>query len=168
VWLFRRRRYPVKRDANGQSARESAFRLFTEGRRPAQVSKMIPISLRTTCCYYEDFKKQHHNLPYSTIRRWMKKSSQFSDRVIALMATSLDMSPEEVITRMQYPWGLLAGLKGLWPNYRLERQQTEIEGRLLAALEIVNFADKVGGTDPQLVRETVRQLMTGRGEEVDT
>jgi len=98
----------------------------------------------------------------------MKESPEFSDKVIALFATSLDMSPEEIVTRMQYSWGLLQAMKGEWPNYRLERQRTEIEDRLLAALEIVNFSDKVGHTDPQLVRKTLKQLMTGRGDEVGT
>jgi hypothetical protein len=85
-----------------------------------------------------------------------------------LLANNLDMSTDEVVTRMLYSWGLLQAMKGEWPDYRLERQRTEIEDRLLAALEIVNFADKVGGTDPQLVRKTLRELMTGRGEKVDT
>ena len=124
--------------------------------------------MRTACRYYEDFKKQHHKLPYSTVGKWRKNSPQFRDKVIALLATSLDMSTEEVVTRMQYPWGLLQAMKGEWPNYRLEKQRTEIEDRLLAALEIVNFADKVGHTDPQLVKKTLRQLMVGRGEETNT
>jgi hypothetical protein len=118
------------------------------------------MSLRTACRYFEDFKKQHHKLPYSTIRRWMKESPEFDDRVIDLLATSLDMSQEEVLTRIRHSWGLLQAMKGAWPDYRLERQRTEIEDRLLAALEIVNFADKVRGTDPQLARKTLRELMT--------
>jgi hypothetical protein len=168
LWPCKGRRHPIKRDASGLSARESAFRLFTEGKRPAQVAKVLPISSRTACRYFEDFKKQHHNVPYSSIRKWMKESPEFSDRVIAVLANSLDMSTEEVVIRMQHSWGLLRAMKGEWPDYRLERQQTEIEDRLLAALEIVNFADRVGSTNPQLVRKTLRELMTGRGEKIDT
>lgn len=168
MWPFKGRRHPVKRDANGLSGRKRAFDLFTEGKRPAQVAKVLPISSRTACRYFEDFKKQHHNVPYSTIRRWRKESPEFSDRVIALLANILNMPTSEVVTRMQRSWGLLQAMKGEWPDYRLERQRTEMEDRLLAALEIVNLADKVGGTDPQLVRKTLRELMTGRGEKIDT
>jgi len=166
--IFGGRRHPIQRDVNGRSSRALSFALFQSGLRPAQACKVLPISMRTACRYYEDFKKRHHKLSYSTIRKWMKDSPEFSDKVMALLATSLEMSPEEVVTRMQYSWGLLQAMKGEWPNYRLEKQRTEIEDRLLAALEIVNFADKVGHTDPQLVKKTLRQLMVGRGEETNT
>jgi len=168
VWLLRGRKHPVKRDKDGRSARQLAFSLFSTGKRPADVARTTGIPPRTVFRYFESFKKQRHKLPYSTIRKWMKESPEFSDKVIALFATSLDMSPEEVVTRMQYSWGLLQAMKGEWPDYRLERQRTEIEDRLLAALEIVNFADKVGGSDPQLGRKTLREFMTNRGEKVDT
>ena len=165
MWLFRRRRYPLKKDENGRSARQRAFDLFGKGQRPAQVSKIIPISLRTTVRYYEDFKKIRHKVPYSTIRKWIKESPEFSDKVIAILATSLEMTPEEVIIRMQKPWGLHQAMLGEWPDYRLDKQRTEIEDRLLAALEVVKFAEVFGHKDPRTVRETLQKIIIDRGEE---
>jgi hypothetical protein len=98
----------------------------------------------------------------------MRENPEFNEKVIVLLANRLGMPREEAIARALKPWGLLQAMKGKWPDYGLEKQQTAIEDRLLTALEIVNFADKVGDNDPQLVRETLRQLMVSRGEEAIT
>lgn len=95
----------------------------------------------------------------------MKESPKFSEKVIDLLAASLDMSREEVVTRMQKPWSLHQAMRGEWPNYKLDRDRTVIEDRLLAALEIVNFADKFGKTNPKMVRDILRQLIVDRDEE---
>ena len=95
----------------------------------------------------------------------MKGHSEFSEAVIDMLATSLEMPREEVIVRMQKPWGLLQVMKGEWPNYRLERQRTGIEERLLAALQVIQFADRFGHTEPRLVMETLSELMIDKSEE---
>lgn len=99
----------------------------------------------------------------------MKESPEFSEKVVDLIAASLGMSREEVVTRMQKPWGLLQAMKGEWPDYRLDGQRAEIEDRLLAALEVVNFANQFGQKDPQKVRDVLRQLVIDdSGEERET
>ncbi|MFC2066780.1 hypothetical protein ACFLUO_07000 [Chloroflexota bacterium] len=163
--LFKGRRYPIKRDENGRSVRQRAFDLFGAGQRPAQVCKTIAISLRTACRYYADFKKLHHRLPYSTIRKWMRENPEFSEKVIAMLATSLEMSQEEVIVRMQKPWGLMEALKGRWPDYGLEREQAETKGRLLAALVIIKFVEIFRQKNPQFVRETLMKIIIEGGAE---
>ncbi len=165
MWLFRGRKHPIKKDKDGRSARQHSFQAFEQGQRPAQVCKTIPVSLRTACRYYEDFKKLHHKVPYSMIRKWMRENPEFSDKVIDMLAASLEMSQEEVVARMQKPWGLLQVMKGEWPNYRLERQRTGIEERLLAALQVIQFADRFGHTEPRLVMETLSELMIDKSEE---
>ncbi len=157
--LFRKRKHPLKRDENGRSARQRAFELFGTGQRPAQVCKAIPISLRTACRYFQDYKRISHKIPYATIRKWVRENPEFSDKVIAMLATSLEMNTEEVLTRMAKPWGLLGALKGKWPNYGLERERSEIESRLMAGLEVIKFAEIFGQKKPQFVRETLRELI---------
>ena len=96
----------------------------------------------------------------------MKESPEFSEKVIDLLVTSLDMSREEVVTRMQKPWALLQAMKGKWPNYRLDKERTAIEDRLLAALEVTNFIDQFGQRDPKETRDILKKLMMGdSGEE---
>ena len=163
--LFRRRKHPIKRDENGRSTRQRAFDLFSEGYRPARVCNMLPISLRTACRYFEDFKKLRHKVPYSVIREWMKDHPEFKESVIDMLAISLEMPREEVISRLSKPYGLMAAMKGEWPNYRLDRQQTKIEERLLAALTIVQFANIFGHKEPRLVTDTLKRLIMDRSEE---
>ncbi|MFC1870814.1 hypothetical protein ACFLYF_00190 [Chloroflexota bacterium] len=115
--------------------------------------------------YFQDYRALHNKVPYSVIRRWIRESPEFSEKVITLVATSLDMTPDEVVVRMQKPWGLLQAMRGQWPDYRLERQQTEIETRLLAAFEVIKFADIFGQRDPEFVRETLKKIIMDRGEE---
>ncbi len=95
----------------------------------------------------------------------MKDHPEFKESVIDMLATSLEMPREEVIDRIQKPWGLLQAMKGEWPDYRLEKQRTGLEERLLAALEVIRFADRFGHTEPRLVMETLRELMIDKSEE---
>lgn len=95
----------------------------------------------------------------------MKTNPEFSSKVIDLLTANLDMSREEVVTRLQKPWGLVQAMKGEWPDYRLDEQRTAVEDRLLAALEVVNFADKFSQKDPRKVKDILRQLIMGRDEE---
>jgi hypothetical protein len=99
------------------------------------------------------------------IRRWMKANHEFSDKVIDILADSLEMPREEVVRRAMRPWGLLAALKGEWPDYGLERERTEIEDRLLAALTILKFVEVFRLKDPEFVRETLTKLILERGKE---
>ena len=157
-----------RRKIGEPSARQQAFAFFREGERPAQVCKNVHISFRTTCRYYEDFKKLHNRVPYSAIRKWTRENPEFSDKVISLLATGLGMPVEEVKLRCLKPWGLLQAMKGEWPNPALRKQQTLIERRLEAALEIVHFAETFGRRDPQAVREEIKQLVLKKqaGEQV--
>jgi hypothetical protein len=162
--LFGGRKYPVKKES-GRSARQRAFELFGEGQRPAQICKVVPISLRTACRYFQDYKKIHTRVPYATIRKWMRQSPEFSEKVIVMLADGLEMSQDEVVTRMQKPWGLLEGLKGGWPDHGLDRERTEIEDRLMAALEVVKFAEIFGRKDPQTVRKTLMEMIIRGSDE---
>ena len=95
----------------------------------------------------------------------MRESPEFSEKVIATLATSLEMSRDEVVAGMQKPWGLMEALKGRWPDYSLERERTEIESRLLAALAILKFVEIFRQKDPQFVRETLMKIIIERGTE---
>ena len=95
----------------------------------------------------------------------MRENPEFNEKVIGILADSLEMSREEVITHMQRPWGLLQALKGRWPNLSLERERSEIESRLMAGLEVVKFAEMFGQKNPQFVRETLMEIIIRRAGE---
>lgn len=124
---------PVQKDQTQLSLRRRCFDLFQQGQRPGQVCKTVPVTLRTACRYFEDFKKLHHQVPYRTIRRWLRENLEFSEKVINLLATSLDMTPGEVLVRLEQPWGLYGAMKGRWPDARLTEgvlsNRSQIDGR---------------------------------------
>ena len=144
------RKYPIKRDEFGQSARQQAFALFREGYRPSQIDKqeMIPVSINTLFRYYEDWKKlpQNFKLKYLIQKIRLKNDTEFSHKFVQELAEFLGMSWEEATTRLHQPWSLKQLLLGEWPNYRRQKTQSEQERRLKAALELICLHEKFGVT----------------------
>lgn len=157
---FSRRKYPIKRDPSGRSARQRAFALFTEGKRPAQVCKMLPMSFRTACRYFQDYRQLNHLISYPAMRRWMREHPEFSERVIDVLAKNLQIPLEQVMARVGRPWGLLELMKGRWTSSEVKEHRTQMEERLEAALLIIQFADKFGGNSPHRVKQLFTRLMS--------
>jgi len=162
LFRWKSRKYPIKYDEYGLSARQQAFSLFRQGYRPAQIDKqeMVPVSLKTLFRYFEDWKRGKHLISYPILRKLMREDPEITKEVITLLSGNLEMSIEEVVLRMQRPWGLLQLMKGEWPNYKLKRTQRAIENRLEAALRLVLFVEQVGGKKPEMVKELVERLIT--------
>jgi hypothetical protein len=51
------------------------------------------------------------------------------------------MAEEEVVERLQKPWGLKQLMMGRWPNRRLERIYSEQEARLADAFKVLYFIE---------------------------
>lgn len=160
---WKSRKYPIKRDEYGRSARQQAFVLFGKGYRPSQIDKqeMIPASIKTLFRYYEDWKKLPYNfeLKYLTLKMMRQNDTEFSHKVVQDLAEFLGMSWEEAITRLHKPWALKQLLCGEWPNYRMEKVQSEQERRLKAALELISMHEKLGVT-PEEITEALCKLRT--------
>ena len=133
------RRYPIKRDEQGKTARQRAFRLFDRGYRPTTVAPMVDVTLATSYTYFRDWKKLPRNLDleYRLWKKVFRTERGLSPDMLTALADVLGMSAEEVVERLQRPWGLLQLLVGRWPNPRLEQAHSEQERRLAAALRIV-------------------------------
>lgn len=161
---WKSRKYPIIRDEYGRSARQQAFELFWEGYRPAQIhkQKLIHVPIKTLFTYFEQWKKLNDRVSYSTMRKWMKKKPEFSEKVITMLADYLGMSREEVIIRRQKPWGLMQAMKGKWPNYRIKREQNEIESRLQGALELILLAERFGNDREEFRKEIMKLLSKKR------
>ncbi|MFC1982272.1 hypothetical protein ACFLV5_00545 [Chloroflexota bacterium] len=119
--------------------------IAASGKRPAEVSRLVGISLRTTRRYYADWKKLPDNMELRYhIAKSLRKNSEFSEDMIEIIASSLRMSEEEVEMRLQKPWGMKQLLMGNWPDYLDEEQQRQFEARLGAALRLVRFVENTG------------------------
>ena len=154
------RKYPIKKDEYGTSARHRAFDAFDSGQRPAEVSRQVGISVRTACRYYADWKKLPKNLEFrfNVVKKIIKDDPEFSRKTISMLSDCLGMSEEEVILRLQKPWGLKQLMKGDWPNYRRQKAQSQQEARLMAALDLVRFAEFCG-MPPGDIRDVVKKLI---------
>lgn len=152
------RKYRIKRDEYGRSARRRAFDAFDGGKGPAEVSPMMEISLRTVCRYFADWKKLPKNLDsrYRLVRAMHKKDPEFSEEIVKSLAAELGMSEEEVMERLQKPWGLKQLLMGKWPNYSREKGRTRAENRLQAALELIRFSEVAGVSSERIAQELHR------------
>lgn len=86
-----------------------------------------------------------------------KSCGEFSEQAIKSLATELGMSREEVIERLQKPWGLKQLLIGKWPNYARERRRSRAESRLEAALKLVHFSEREN-IPPQRIKTALDAL----------
>jgi hypothetical protein len=140
IWKWRK--YPVRRDDRGRSLRQQAFELFDRKLRPSQIYKrqLLPAKLETLLRYYEDWKKKGGHVSYRITKQVMKENPDFSQQMIVALSEQLGMPVEEIIKRLQRPWGLKQALRGQLPDYRLQREQTDAEARLQGGLRFMRMA----------------------------
>lgn len=161
IFGIKRRKYPIKCDEYGRSARQRAFLAFDNGKSPSDINQSIDISIRTAHRYYADWKKLPRNLNsrYRSFKWLMKNSTEFSNKTIDMMADYLGMTKNEVIMKLQEPWALKQFLKGDLPNRKLLKQQTHQERRLGAALRMVRFMEEFG-IRPEEMAERFQSVIT--------
>jgi len=155
----RSRKYPIKRDEHGRAARQRAFEAFDCGKRPGEVVRMVGVSPRTAYRYFADWKKLPQNLKlhYRMMNAVRKSNREFSKETVESLSAYLEMSEEEVKERLEKPWGLKQLLMGKWPNHRQEREQSEAELRLRAALRFINFMES-GGVPPEKILDQLLKM----------
>jgi len=146
------RKYPIKRDEDGRSLRQQAFALFNKKLRPSEIYKqqLVQASQKTLFRYYEDWKKERNQVSYRAIRNILKNNPDFTEKLIETLSKNLEMPVEEVKRRLGEPWGLKQALRGQLPDYRLAREQSEIEYRLDDALAMINIMELFGHSPEQL------------------
>ena len=152
------RKYPIKRDEYGASARQQAFEAFGYGKRPAEVAPMVGISLRTACRYFADWKKLPRNseLWYRIAKAGLKNRPGFPEEVIKTFAAKLDMSEEEVRGRLQKPWAMKQLLTGKWAAEVREKEEGKRQARLEAAAKLLHLYEVVGVPLDRIIAELGR------------
>ena len=155
----RSRKYPIKKDEYGRSARQRAFEAFQCGKRPGEVVRMVGVSPRTAYRYFADWKTLPRNLElrYRMMKAVRNSNREFSEETIESLGNYLEMSAEEVNERLEKPWGLKQLLMGKWPDHRREREQSEAELRLRAALSIINLLQS-GGVPPAKILDQLLKM----------
>ena len=161
---WKSRKYTIIRDEYGRSARQQAFDYFAEGYRPAQIFKqgLIPVPIETLFRYFEDWKKQKHRTSLSIIKKYMKESPEFSEKYIKMLADYFEVSTQDIVLRLQKPWGIMRLTKGELPDNRLERSRSEAEELLEGALRVINFVQQFYGNSPKMIKRLITELITLR------
>jgi hypothetical protein len=107
------RKYPVKRDGNGKSARQRCFGMFKEKVPLQDIAKVVGVDISTVYKYYQQWKKNPefvHDLSY--YKFILDKSAPDRERSIEVTAGLLGMTKEEVETILHQPYGLRRLLSG--------------------------------------------------------
>ena len=74
-----KRKYPIKRNEQGLSARQQCFQLFDQGNLPAGVAPSVKVSKLTARRYFADWKKQPENQHlHLQVKRWLKNDRKLS------------------------------------------------------------------------------------------
>jgi transposase len=155
---LKKRRYPVKQDSYGRSARRRAFEAFDDGKKPAEVAGIIRISKKTARRYFADWKKLPHDLEitYRLLKPTRRGTPEFFPETIKSLSAYLGMTEEEVLERLDQPWGLKQLLMGRWPNHHQERERTEAEVRLQAALMLIHMLESVRVPPKKVLEQLLR------------
>ncbi len=158
------RKHPIIRDEHGRSAKQQAFDLYNKGYRPSQISKekLIPVPKETLFRYYEDWKKRSGVTSRSTFKKFMKENPEFSEKFVKSLADYFGVSTEDIILRMQRPWGITRLSKGELPDNRRYRIQSEVEDRLDAALGLIFIGEQFFHNNPEQVKQLAWDITTLR------
>jgi len=161
ILIWKWRKYPIKRDEQGRSLRQRSFELFDKKLRPSEIYKqqLLPIKQKTLLRYYEDWKrKKGGHVSDRMIKKVMKNNPDFTEQLIRTLSQELEMPFEEVIKRMQRPWGIIQALRGQLPDYRLRREQSEVEARLNGALWFMQMGE-LFQKSPRELAELLQQIV---------
>ena len=159
--LWKWRKYPIKRDEQGRSLRQRAFDLFDKKLRPSAIYRqhLLTIKQKTLLRYYEDWKrKKGDHVSDRMIKKVMKNNPDFTEQLLRTLSQELEMPFEEVIKRMQRPWGVKQALRGQLPDYRLKREQSEIEARLNGGLGFMQMGELFQKSSKELA-ELLQQIV---------
>jgi hypothetical protein len=147
------RKYPIKRDERGRSARSRAFRAFDAGMMSAEIAALVGITRRTVYRYRADWKKlpRNHQMDYRFAKWALSKESGLSEEAVSMIADALGVSEKRVVRRLEKPWGLKQLLMGQWPNPVEDRAHTLEEARLGYALWFLYFLEHTEMSDEDIV-----------------
>ena len=139
----RTRRYPIKRNKSGLTARQQCFRCFDADLRPAQAARIAGVSARTARRYRCDWAKLPGKFTgrYKLAKQIRKKVKGFKETTIETLARELRVTEQHVRERLEKPWAVHQLLRGKWAEMDNAEEEiaSEAELRLQNALELIHL-----------------------------
>ena len=171
--LFRTRKsrkYPIRRDEQGQSLRARCFAMFEKGERPSKIAKELKANEATVFRYYRDWKRRSPNFEqqYAFVKSLFSKTSPERDKNLELFSRECGISKEEFEVILSTSHGLRRFLTG---KYYFP-VQADANHKLSVALELAtlisNHLLSNGGKFSDVyhaLRRLMKQFKNYRGEE---
>ena len=159
-WYKKKRKYPIKRDEQGKSARKRAFESFDKGLKPKEIGELCDISIATTRKYYADWKKlpERFGLIYQIGRISIKAGTkEINKQLLADFAGYLDISTEQLMQYLESPWGLHQLISGKLRKKLKAGERDKGLQRLLAVCKIV-YLQETREISPKQIVEALEKL----------
>jgi hypothetical protein len=140
------RKYPIKRDEYGMTARQRCFQSFDKGLRPSEVTRGVGISLKTACTYFYQWKRlpKHLKLNYRIMKRALAELPGLREEIIRTLSKKLKMPKRKIKAQLESPWGIRQLVDGKWRTLVNLKEEEEKQLRLKVAYRIVRLCEERG------------------------
>jgi len=150
--IGRGRRYPIKRDDEGRSARQRAFALFDAGLMPAEVAAKVGVSARTARRYRSDWRKRPTDYHFKCVLiRQSLRHPSVRDLFATEIASRLDLPVRFVMRRLSQPWAVKQIVTGEWVNWGGEEREKRRWARLQAAGAVLDMCAEAKVSPSQVI-----------------
>ena len=90
----------------------------------------------------------------------MRENPQFTEKYVQMLADYFGVTPQDIILRIQKPWGIMRLTKGELPDNKLERSRSEVEDRLEGALRLIYLAENIYRNSPKHINRFFNEILT--------
>ena len=144
----RKRKYPIKRDEFGRSARSRCFEMFDDNIPLPDIAEALGLKIETVYTYHRQWKKDpEFDKAYAYLKRVLDKRAPDREPTLKLVAKISGMDKKEFETLLQKPHGL----KRLMMGKIYFPKQSDADHRRYVALEIAmlifNHTNGKGGIE---------------------
>lgn len=109
----KRRKYPIKRDENGKTARKRCFEMFQNKVPLPEIAKTVDVKIDTVYKYYQQWARNPKIEQHLAYYKWiLDKSAPDRERSKEIAANLFGISKEQLDTILQKPYGLRRLLSG--------------------------------------------------------
>jgi transposase len=106
-WRKKRRKYPVKLDEKGKSARSRCFEMFIDNTPLSEIAKIVGVKIGTVRRYHQQWKKNpNFERQHAFIKELLKKTAPDRERTIELFARAWGITKEQLEAILEQPHGL--------------------------------------------------------------
>jgi len=110
---MKRRKYPIRRDERGKSARSRCFEEFKDNTPLSEIAKIVDVKLATVRRYHQQWQKNpNFEQQYAYIKGLLRKEAPDRERMIELCARAAGITKEQVETILHQPNGLKRMMTG--------------------------------------------------------